>query len=121
MFVEFVDEGKNQNKNVSQLHSQVKVCELPIVLYQECGEYIAECPLFYVSSHGHSEEEALDRVKEALQLYLDDPNVQNEIPIEVDCSKEAMFKKSAELFNEYSEPGEQHPEYSYRKIIVCVH
>ena len=121
MFVDLISHGDSHIKNVSQHTSPVKTCELPIVLYQEEGEYIAECPLFYISSHGHTEQEALDRIKEALQLYLADSKVQDKFPTELECSEEAMFKKSEELFNEYSEPDEQHPEYSFRKIVVCVH
>jgi len=119
--LDLVSMSNNESKIISPHRSNVKTCQVPIVLYKESVEYIAECPLFYVSSHGHNEKEALDRVKEALQLYLADSKVQDKFPTELECSEEAMFKKSEELFNEYSEPDEQHPEYSFRKIVVCVH
>ena len=41
---------------VSEHRSCVRHCRLPVVTYFEDGEYIAECPLFYVSSHGDTPE-----------------------------------------------------------------
>ncbi|MEN4018983.1 MAG: type II toxin-antitoxin system HicB family antitoxin [Methanobacterium sp.] len=52
--------------------------ELPIELTKEDSLFIAICPVFCVGSQGKTEEEALNNAKEALQLYLEDEDVQKE-------------------------------------------
>ena len=52
--------------------------ELPIELTKEDSLFIAICPVFCVGSQGKTEEEALSNAKEALQLYLEDEDVQRE-------------------------------------------
>jgi len=52
--------------------------ELPIELTKEDSLFIAICPVFCVGSQGKTEEEALLNAKEALQLYLEDEDVQKE-------------------------------------------
>ncbi len=105
----------------SNFKSQVKHCELKVVVYKEDDEYIAECPLFYVSSHGSTEKMALTRVEEALKLYLSDEKVQKEMPETLDCSDEAILKKSEDLFYEYNDPDEELPEFVVKKIYICLH
>lgn len=118
---ELIIPTKVQSGFTSRYNSPLKICHLPIVLYEEDGEYIAECPLFHVSSHGHTTHEALDRVKEALTLYLEDSEVQKALPSEVKYTKEEMLQKAEQLFREYSEPDEQPPHYEYLEIDICIH
>lgn len=97
----------------------LKHCKLPIVTYFEDGEHIAECPLFYVSSHGNTEAEALERVKEALELYLTE-NMDSISPSEMEYTKEEVIQKAKDLFLEFSAPGEEIPEYKYQEIEICI-
>jgi len=114
----------NSGGNIRQhsvFKSELKTCELPVVLYKEEDEYVAECPIFYVASHGTTEDEAIDRVKEALKLYLSDEQVQESIPEAIDCSDEAILKKSEELFYEYNGPDEKLPDFVVKRVVICVH
>ena len=52
--------------------------ELPIEITQENGLIIAICPIFNVGSQGRTELEALDNAKEALEVYLEDGDVQSQ-------------------------------------------
>lgn len=52
--------------------------ELPIEITQEDELTIAICPVFCVGSQGKTEAEALSNAKEALELYLEDEDVQKE-------------------------------------------
>ena len=46
--------------------------EFQTVIYQEGKHYVAQCLDVDVSSFGDNEKEALENLKEALELYLDD-------------------------------------------------
>lgn len=50
--------------------------ELSAVVWREYGIYVALCPEFDVASQGKSVEEALRNLKEALELYLEDEDVE---------------------------------------------
>jgi predicted RNase H-like HicB family nuclease len=50
--------------------------ELSAVVWREEGIYVALCPEFDVASQGKSVEEALTNLKEALELYLADEDVE---------------------------------------------
>jgi predicted RNase H-like HicB family nuclease len=50
--------------------------ELSAVVRREDGVYVALCPEFDVASQGKSVEEALTNLKEALELYLEDEDVE---------------------------------------------
>jgi predicted RNase H-like HicB family nuclease len=50
--------------------------ELSAVVRREGGLYVALCPEFDVASQGKSVEEALRNLKEALELYLEDEDVE---------------------------------------------
>jgi len=50
--------------------------ELSAVVRREDGLYVALCPEFDVASQGKSVEEALRNLKEALELYLEDEDVE---------------------------------------------
>lgn len=52
--------------------------ELPIEISKEDEFVIAICPVFCVGSQGTTEEEALTNAKEALELFLEDKDVQKE-------------------------------------------
>jgi len=47
-----------------------------VVEKDEDGIYVALCPEFDVASQGKSVEEALRNLEEALELYLEDENVE---------------------------------------------
>jgi predicted RNase H-like HicB family nuclease len=50
--------------------------ELSAVVRREGGLYVALCPEFDVASQGKSVEEALENLKEALKLYLENEDVE---------------------------------------------
>lgn len=52
--------------------------ELPIELKEEDGCFIAICPVFSIGSQGKTKEQALKNAREALELYLEDEDVQKE-------------------------------------------
>jgi len=45
---------------------------LTAVLYKEEGTYVAECPEVGTASQGKSIEEAVENLKEATELYLEE-------------------------------------------------
>jgi predicted RNase H-like HicB family nuclease len=53
-----------------------KTLELSAVVWREDGVYVALCPEFDVASQGKSVEKALTNLKEALELYLEDEDVE---------------------------------------------
>jgi predicted RNase H-like HicB family nuclease len=53
-----------------------KTLELSAVVWRENAVYVALCPEFDVASQGKSVEEALRNLKEALELYLEDEDVE---------------------------------------------
>lgn len=53
-----------------------KTIELSAVVWREESMYVALCPEFDVASQGKSVEEALSNLKEALELYLEDEDVE---------------------------------------------
>jgi len=57
--------------------------ELSAVVRREDGVYVALCPEFDVASQGKSVEEALANLKEALELYLEDEDVEKPSTAEV--------------------------------------
>ena len=50
--------------------------EFSAVVWREDGIYVALCPEFDVASQGKSVEEAVRNLKEALELYLEDEDVE---------------------------------------------
>jgi predicted RNase H-like HicB family nuclease len=53
-----------------------KTFELSAVVRKEGRLYVALCPEFNVASQGKNVEEALENLKEALELYLEDEDVE---------------------------------------------
>jgi predicted RNase H-like HicB family nuclease len=62
--------------DVDKLMQVSKTLELSAVVRREDGIYVALCPEFDVASQGKSVEEALRNLKEALELYLEDGDVE---------------------------------------------
>lgn len=56
--------------------------ELSAVVRREDGLYVALCPELDVASQGKSVEEALRNLKEALELYLEDEDVEKPSKVE---------------------------------------
>ena len=56
--------------------------ELSAVVWREEGLYVALCPELDVASQGKSVEKALRNLKEALELYLDDEDVEKPSRVE---------------------------------------
>lgn len=53
----------------------MKTVELQTVVYKEGAHFVSQCLDVDVSSFGATEKEALDNLKEALELYLEDSEV----------------------------------------------
>lgn len=52
------------------------IIQLPISIHEDDDLYVAFCPVFHVKSRGESIQEALDNIKQDLEKYLDDKDVQ---------------------------------------------
>jgi len=99
----------------------VKEYTLPILIHKEDDEYIAECPVFYVASQGNTMDDAIENVKEALELYLGDEDIQREMPEELPkYSFEEMVRRARELCLEYGGAEEKLPSYTCSKVNICV-
>jgi len=57
----------------------VKLKIFTAVLHKEEDMYVAECPEVGTFSQGRTVEEAVDNLKEATELYLDEFPVENEV------------------------------------------
>lgn len=52
--------------------SKIRVMmRVPVTVTKEPGAYVAECPLLDVTSQGDTEQESMDNLLEALQLFLE--------------------------------------------------
>ena len=63
--------------------------------------------------------EALQRVKEALELYLIE-NKDSIKPSEMEFTEEEVIKKAKDLFLEFSTPEDEIPDYEYQEIDICI-
>jgi predicted RNase H-like HicB family nuclease len=63
---------------IEEVTTVIVKLEVPIELTQEDGCFIAICPVFCVGSQGNNKDEALENAREALELYLEDKDVQEE-------------------------------------------
>jgi predicted RNase H-like HicB family nuclease len=61
---------------VEKLMQITDTLELSAVVWRENRIYVALCPEFDVASQGKSVEEALRNLNEALELYLEDEDVE---------------------------------------------
>ncbi len=46
--------------------------KLPVLTWKEGDVYVADCPAVRIASQGETEQEALDNLKEAIELYFED-------------------------------------------------
>jgi predicted RNase H-like HicB family nuclease len=69
--------------NVKRFMQITDSLELSAVVRREGQLYVALCPEFDVASQGKSVEEALANLKEALELYLEDEDVEKPSKAEV--------------------------------------
>ncbi len=94
--------------------------ELPVEITEEDSLFIALCPVFNVGSQGKTEEEALFNAKEALQLYLEDEDVQREY-----ADKIMSYAVSLSLSNKEKEfksnIHHNYPSNSIRLLDVEIH
>jgi predicted RNase H-like HicB family nuclease len=47
--------------------------KVKVYLWQECDWWVAQCLEIDVASQGRSEEDALNNLREALELYFEEP------------------------------------------------
>jgi predicted RNase H-like HicB family nuclease len=52
------------------------ILTLPVSVHEEDDGYVAVCPVFSVIGKGKTLTDALNNVKESLQLFLDDETIQ---------------------------------------------
>ncbi len=64
--------------------------DLFAIVRKEGGLYVSSCPEFDVASQGLTVEEALKNLKEALELYLEDADVEK--PLEVEAPMVTVVK-----------------------------
>ena len=69
--------------------------ELSAVVHIEGKFYVALCPEFDVASQGKSVEEALSNLKEALELFLEDEDVEK--PSRVEAPIVTIVREEFEL------------------------
>jgi predicted RNase H-like HicB family nuclease len=48
------------------------ISRLPVLTWKEDDVYVADCPAVRIASQGETEEEALNNLKEAIELYFED-------------------------------------------------
>jgi predicted RNase H-like HicB family nuclease len=54
----------------------IDTLELSAIIRKENNFYVALCPEYDIASQGKNVEEAIKNLKEALELYLEDPDVE---------------------------------------------
>ena len=54
---------------------KIRELQFEVVVFREAGGYVAQCLNVDVASEGDTEQEALDNLREALELYFDDEPV----------------------------------------------
>jgi predicted RNase H-like HicB family nuclease len=67
---------------------------LSFVVYQEDDGFVARCLDVNVASEGDTEQEAIDNLREALELYFEDM-VDDEFPLVEHAHVESLTLKSA--------------------------
>ncbi|HIE41306.1 MAG TPA: type II toxin-antitoxin system HicB family antitoxin [Candidatus Aenigmarchaeota archaeon] len=61
---------KNIIKGIS-----ANLIELPIIIYPEGNWFVSEVPIFNIASQGKTIEEALENIKEAIELYFEGEDI----------------------------------------------
>jgi predicted RNase H-like HicB family nuclease len=54
------------------------ILQLPVSVHEKGEIYVAECPVFHLSSQGQTFKEALKNIKKDLEIFLDDEKTQKE-------------------------------------------
>jgi predicted RNase H-like HicB family nuclease len=54
------------------------IIQLPVSIREEGDIYLAECPVFHITSNGNTLDNALENIKNDLETFLDNENVQKE-------------------------------------------
>jgi predicted RNase H-like HicB family nuclease len=54
------------------------ILQLPVSIQEKGDIYIAECPVFHITSTGDTLENSLENIKNDLETFLDDEKVQKE-------------------------------------------
>jgi hypothetical protein len=54
------------------------IIQLPVSIREEGDIYIAECPVFHITSNGDTLENSIENIKKDLETFLDDEEVQRE-------------------------------------------
>ena len=54
------------------------IIQLPVSVRVEGDIYLAECPVFHITSNGDTLDNALENIKNDLETFLDNENVQKE-------------------------------------------
>ncbi|MGZ7159396.1 MAG: type II toxin-antitoxin system HicB family antitoxin [Methanobacterium sp.] len=58
--------------------------KLPISIHKKEDFFIAVCREFHISSQGKTEEEALFNIKEVLEVFLKDKNMQKKFAVTIE-------------------------------------
>lgn len=48
------------------------ILRMPVLTWKEGEVYVADCPAVRIASQGDTEQEAMDNLKEAIELYFED-------------------------------------------------
>jgi len=68
---------------------------IQVVIYRESDGYVAQCLNVDIASEGDSEEEARANLREALELYFDEPTSDAAIAVVDGAHVEELTLKSA--------------------------
>ena len=49
-----------------------RTLRVPVLTWKEGAVYVADCPAVRIASQGDTEQEAIDNLKEAIELYFED-------------------------------------------------
>ena len=77
--VYFKAQGKLGKEQFMQITDTI---ELSAVIHKENDFYVALCPEYDIASQGKNIEEALKNLKEALELYLEDEDIEKPLKAE---------------------------------------
>jgi len=67
-------------ENVFQMG--IEKLQFEVVVFRDAGGFVAQCLNVDVASEGDTEQEALDNLREALELYFDDEPMPKVNPID---------------------------------------
>jgi len=67
-----VKDGREDSRNPSYNTKNITMKNLKYIIYREGDYYVSQCLNIEVASFGTSIDEALNNLKEAVELYLED-------------------------------------------------